>query len=453
MKSFKFFIAFITILASNLFIGCLSDDIELEGPQAPLGEKTIPLNFEGVINGYDGESKGSNVNNRATTASWANGDILYITFYNGSNIITGMATYNSVSGWSVSYEGDLAVGNGQKCEVRHFVDVTQATEFVVTLNPHSQIYEDLDATYSYNNGSLTVTATLTPKLGRMRFTGNEGENIHLTGFTTCTSFTPTNNSYYTTKQMVETEVASTKTTPYIYATFTESDYKIGVIGSDYAFTRTCSKEMLEPGESGYMAIPSDAAHNNWRTGLYITASGVEFKMIPVSGYSSGFYLIGETEVTEALYKSVNGTTNTSLYPQKNISYNTITSWISKLSNLKELNFSLPSSGQWKYAAKGGNKSLGYTYSGSNSPGDIGWYSDNSEGTVHQVKQKAPNELGIYDMSGNVAEYTLYNGTYTYLYGGDYDKDKSYLDTDAYTNYISTSYTDNHYGFRIILKTE
>ena len=85
----------------------------------------------------------------------------------------------------------------------------------------------------------------------------------------------------------------------------------------------------------------------------------------------------------------------------------------KLNTLTGENFRMPTEAEWEFAARGGNKSKGYTYSGSNTIGDVAWYNDNSSSKTHAVKTKAANELGIYDMSGNVFEWCSdWYGTYS-----------------------------------------
>lgn len=106
-----------------------------------------------------------------------------------------------------------------------------------------------------------------------------------------------------------------------------------------------------------------------------------------------------------------------------------------------MKFRLPSASEWMYAYKGGKKSAGYTYSGSNTLSDVAWYKGNSDGKKQEVKLKLPNELGIYDMCGNVAEWTSeeYSSSYSYYYyfGGSYYGDSSNLNgtknTSAYTS--------------------
>lgn len=440
---------------------CSSDDLsEVENQN---GKQTVKMEFVGKVIGFDQQgSTKAKIQTRATSSSWNDGDKIYITFYNGSTIVPGEATYSSTSGWSVSYDGNLATGSNLKCEARYFVNATFSSSSLVSLNANSEIYEDLNATYAYSNGSLTVTATLSPKTGRIRFTGKSGEKIYTTGISVYTTFSPAINTFSTLNAMITSTVASNGSTPYIYGSFTDNDRNLGLVGSDYAFTRTCTSSMLNVGESGYMAIPSESSHNNWRNGLYVKVSGVEFKMIPVAGYSGGFFLMAETETTEALYQSVNGTVSTSQLPIDAISYSDIKTFIEKINNNTQLNFSLPSTEQWQYAAMGGNKSQSYIYSGSNIPGDVAWYSSNCS-SKQKVKTKTPNELGIYDLSGNVEEFVTNRYSYSsYSFpcfcGGSYlSTSNSITNTSRSNMYDKHGYTsnadnikDNGIGFRLIL---
>ncbi|MDE6051394.1 MAG: formylglycine-generating enzyme family protein, partial [Paramuribaculum sp.] len=121
------------------------------------------------------------------------------------------------------------------------------------------------------------------------------------------------------------------------------------------------------------------------------------------------FQIGKTEVTQELWEAVMGTnpsnfTGEANLPVEKVSWTDCNTFITKLNELTGKNFRLPTEAEWEYAARGGNKSLGYTYSGSNTLDDVAWYKDNSDSKTHPVAQMQPNELGIYDMSGNVWEW-------------------------------------------------
>ena len=130
---------------------------------------------------------------------------------------------------------------------------------------------------------------------------------------------------------------------------------------------------------------------------------------PVHGVTLSTFYMGETEVTQALWQAVMGS-NPSYYPGatrpvEEVSWNTIVNqFIPTLNAMTGCTFRLPTEAEWEYAARGGNQSYGYIYAGSNTLGNVGWYYHNSNFQTHPVGTKSPNELGLYDMSGNVLEW-------------------------------------------------
>ncbi len=176
--------------------------------------------------------------------------------------------------------------------------------------------------------------------------------------------------------------------------------------------------------------------------LTFTVGGVSFKMVYVEGgtFTMGItealdndlfkialpthkvtlrdYYIGQYEVTQELWQAVMGN-NPSHFkgdlqrPVERVTWDECQTFISKLNNLTGRYFALPTEAEWEFAARGGQKSLSYRYAGSNVLSFVAWNDSNSSNTTHRVGTLEPNELGLYDMSGNVMEW-CYDRLSTYV---------------------------------------
>lgn len=251
-----------------------------------------------------------------------------------------------------------------------------------------------------------------------------------------------------------------------------------------------------------IAMPAFVWAQQQPDSVTITVEGVSFKMIcvqggtftmgatseqgsdayddeqPVHKVTLSTYYIGETEVTQELWKAVMGNNPSHFvslnHPVEEVSWDDCQKFIIKLNQLTGKNFRLPTEAEWEFAARGGMKSVGYRYSGSNDIHDVAWFADNAylksdnspDYGTHDVKTQIPNELGIYDMSGNVWEWcsdwygnyssasrTNPQGASAYSYrvvrGGSWYSNAKYCRSSC-RGISSPSYRFSILGFRLVL---
>ena len=269
-------------------------------------------------------------------------------------------------------------------------------------------------------------------------------------------------------------------------------------GSWLSLARGCRVSMRANRDSSY-----SYKHLGLRLALYLnppgtetfTVNGVTFTMVTVEGgtFTMGAtaeqgsdaggeeypthqvtlssYSIGQTEVTQELWQAVMGSNPSCSqgnlqHPVEQVSWEDCQTFVAELNELTGKTFRLPTEAEWEYAARGGNKSLGYKYAGSNDINEVAWYWDGTSTTIQPVATKAPNELGIYDMSGNVYEWCQDSwGSYTsgaqtnptgptsgslrVDRGGSYGHDGGRCRV-SHRNYYHQTLKDGHLGLRLAL---
>lgn len=148
---------------------------------------------------------------------------------------------------------------------------------------------------------------------------------------------------------------------------------------------------------------------NINGGTYLMGNAAQMREQPVHSVTVKDFQLAKTQVTQAQWTAVMGSNPSHFqlspeHPVDSVSWDMAQEFLQKLNELTGERFRLPKENEWEFAARGGNLSKGFTYSGSNDLAEVAWFNGNSQFKTHPVGQKIPNELGLFDLCGNVWEW-------------------------------------------------
>lgn len=433
------------LLMAVLFTAC-SQEIEPSFVDTPLDMQTVRVRFNAYRAAFDSQDTDATRSGGSGTG-WENGETIYLRFDDGA--VKGTAVFKSASNdWEVKLDGELSRNVTGKVEAYYFDKPVSSTTDMVSMDATTGVYHATDGVYkTYANGDLDMVVTLKPITSRIRFEGSSGMEFEVSGLKYYTGYDAKNNQFTTSTVLISDTVASNGYTPYFYCEFADASRQLTVYNSEDGgeYAKSFSASVLQIRQSGHVTIPTEGDHSGWteiqEKEFTVTGNGntitFKMKMVKKGTFQMGLtavedewqtvhsvtltksYYIGETEVTQGLWYAVMGQKDDDWssffgkgdnYPAYGMSYADCESFLTKLNQVTGQNFRFPTEAEWEFAAKGGNKSKGYTYAGSNNIGVVAWYegnagsSDSPDHGSHAVKTKAANELGIYDMSGNVEEW-------------------------------------------------
>lgn len=488
----------IIIVKSHIFLfllcaaACTQKEIEEDVQPSAVSEQVCEVDFHASIETYDGT-----LNTRgATNTIWKDKDCVYLDFKTETGYIKATLTYEASTGnWKLSNNSLPPTSATNTCVAHYFCEEATKQAKHVSLSPHALWYKDAQASYTFKNGVLTISVRLAPTTGRVRFKGEPGTVFKVYGLQYFSSFDTSklvaeDNIVIGKKEEkesmpVELTIGPDGYSKYVYATLptVERERTMDIEVGEYMFSTYCHNGILQPGKSGMMNLPTEDNHQGWRMtkDRFILMDKIIFRMVFVEGgtflmgsdelgenrpsVTVGDFFIGETEVSTSIYyKVIQKLDEKDLIPVK-LYYKEALLFIDSISSFAHTDFRCPTQAEWEYAARGGKYSCGYIYSGSDNYDDVARYEKESyqDGLYTRTRfclvsmnigSLVANELGIYNMSGNVWELCRGNLLYDY---GDGDYAHEYWGRGDYGMTVAGSRKFNpgidHIGLRLAMDVE
>ena len=314
----KYIIHLVLATIAFLAASCSQDNVLLEDDSL----HTYTLYLDADVPSFETIREGET---RASGNSWADGDIIYVSYSNGGNTKVSSATYSSSLGAFQFASASLSAVSNASCSVYYFRGGSfSVSGNTVTMDKFTAIFSDTSAKYSCSSNVITLSAAFKPYTWRLCFKGTAGTQVKLKSASNIvynSSLNLSSGSFSTKADSVNLLVQSDGYTPYVYGLFVSNTNTVQVkVGGTY-YSRSVTKSKLAVGESGYFTVPTTGKHANWSTSRdksgfeYVDLglpSGILWAKCNLGGSSEeeygDFYAWGETSGYDGLDRVFDWTT-------------------------------------------------------------------------------------------------------------------------------------------------
>ena len=258
MNAMKTILSFLLSGLGLLFLlpACSSEEIETpESDVNPAGPRVYCMRFEAACSDFATGSRAA--------LTWEDGTQVFLRITDTQGDVTGVATYHAADAeWEVSMSRSIVATAGT-CRVSYFRSPASSSSVLVPLTFASTIFIDEAASFEVAEDLLAVRAYLTPKTGRLRFKGNVGQSFTITGLSYYTSYTVATNSYASQTIQLSGTIGSDGYSPFYHVFFTDKKVLTAANNATSRFKVTFANDILSPGTSGYVTLPTVSNPGNW----------------------------------------------------------------------------------------------------------------------------------------------------------------------------------------------